>query len=240
MTQTATKISATAVKTKATNVVVSTIMAMVSRFLELKSTTFIQIWQVTAKISRMRKTGNRFFGLVEKLNCLNCVTNYNYENMVNHARSKEAMESLKSAMVAAGVPIDKIESFFKTAKKDITDNAESFKSAGLPFGDYVGDSKCIILHSPKSKADGGTSPWAGIEGHYIQCCVLNYATPVYRWIESGKELTPDELTEMKTFITPNKSEGAKQGLESPKVIRSPRFETIERISLNKAHYVLTN
>lgn len=236
--KTATKVKATAVKTKATSVVVSTIMAMVSRFLELKSTTFIQIWQVTGKISRMRKTGNRFWGLVEKLNCLNCVTNYDYENMVNHAKSKEAMADLKSAMIAAGVPTDKIESFFKTAKSDITENAESFKSAGLPFGDYVGDSKCIILHAPKSKADGGTSPWAGIEGHYIQCCILNYATPVYRWIESGIDLTEAEEAEMKTFITPKKVEGVKQGLENPKIIRSPRFETIERISLNKAHYQL--
>jgi len=238
MTEVATKIKATAVKTKITNMVVSTIMAMVSRFLELKSTTFIQIWQVTKTISRMKKTGNRFAGKIEKLNCLNCVTNYDYENMVNHARSKEAMKSLKSAMVAAGVPLDKIDAFFTTAKSDITENAESFKTAGLKWGKYVDNSKCVIIHTPKSKDNGGTSDFAGIEGHYLQVCVLNYADPVYRWIESGVELTEAELAEMKTFITPKKVEGARQGLANPKVIRSPRFETMERISLNKAHYQL--
>ena len=236
---TATKIRATAVKTKATTVVVSTIMAMVSRFLELKSTTFIQIWQITTKISRMRKTGNRFFGEVEKWNCLNCVTEYTYENMVNHARSKESMAKLRQAMVDAGVPIDKIDLFFAGAKKDITDNAETFKSAGLPWGEYVEGSKCLILHTPKSKADGGTSPFAGKEGHYLQVAVLNYASPVYKWRESGDELSEAELVEMKTFITPKKDEGARQGLAKPYIIRSPRFETIKSVSLNKVNYQLS-
>lgn len=220
---------------KSTNVIMTTIMAMVGRFLELKSTTFIQIWQTTTKISRMRKTGNRFYGMVKKINCLNCVTNYDYENMVNHARSKQAMGDLKMAMISAGVPDDKIDSFFDTAKSDITENAETFKSAGLPWGDYVDDSKCIIIHTPDAT---GKSPQAGIEGYYIQTCVLNYATPVYRWIDSDEVLTEAELTEMKSFITPAK-EGVKQGLKNPKVIRSPRFETIDSISMNKAHYQIT-
>ncbi|MHC1598872.1 MAG: hypothetical protein ACXQT0_04760 [Candidatus Methanofastidiosia archaeon] len=222
---------------RSTNVIVTTIMAMVSRFLELKTTTFIQIWQTTTKISRMRKTGNRFFDKVKKMNCLNCVTNYNYENMVNHARSKQAMGDLKMAMISAGVPDDKIDSFFDTAKKDITDNAETFQSEGLPWGDYVDDSKCIIRFAPDEK---GKSPYAGIDGYYIQCCILNYATPVYRWIDTDVELTDAELTEMKGFITPKKDEGKRQGLKNPKVIRSPRFETIDSISMNKANYQLTN
>lgn len=212
-------------------VVASTIMGMVGRFLELKSTTFIQIWQKTETISRMKKTGNRFAGKIYKLNCLNCVTNYDYENMVNKARSKEAMSELRQAMVDAGVPIDKIDSFFSTAKSDITENAETFKSAGLPFGKYVGNSKCVIDHTPESGA------WKDKYGHYLQVCVLNYATPVYKWIETDETLTEAEETEMKSFITPKK-ESTKQGLKNPKVIRSPRFETMQSISMNKHNYKL--
>ncbi len=224
------KKTAEQVVTKAV-VIASTIMAMVDRFLKLQSTTFIQIWQKTETISRMRKTGNRFAGKIYKLNCLNCVTNYNYENMVNKARSKESMSSLRSAMVDAGVPDDKIDAFFKTAKSDITENAETFKSAGLPFGDYVDDSKCVIEATPK------TGQWADKYGHYLQVCVLNYATPVYKWIDSDETLTEAEEIEMKSFITPKK-ESTKQGLENPKVIRSPRFETMQSISMNKANYKL--
>jgi hypothetical protein len=212
-------------------VTVTTIMAMVARFLELKSTTFIQIWQKTETISRMRKTGNRFAGKIYKLNCLNCVTNYNYENMVNKARSKESMADLRAAMVNAGVPDDKIDAFFKTAKSDITENAETFKSAGLPFGKYVDDSKCIIDHTPESGA------WKDIYGHYLQVCVLNYAIPVYKWLDSDETLTDAEVTEMKSFITPAKP-STKQGLKNEKVIRSPRFETMQSISMNKANYKL--
>ncbi len=211
--------------------IASTIIGMVGRFLELKSTTFIQIWQKTETISRMRKTGNRFAGKIYKLNCLNCVTNYDYENMVNKARSKESMSSLRSAMENAGVPIDKIEAFFKTAKSDISENAETFKSAGLPFGDYVDNSKCVIVNTPK------TGKWAEVLGYYLQVCVLNYATPVYKWIDTDETLTDAEVVEMKSFITPKK-ESTKQGLENPKVIRSPRFETMLSISMNKANYKL--
>lgn len=230
------KIRATAVKTKASVVVVVPIADIVSRFLALTSTTFIQLWQTTTSISRMRKTGNRFYGKVAKVNCLNCVTNYNYEAMVNKARSKESMARLREAMVAAGVPEDKIDGFFATAKSDITDNAETFKSAGLPFGDYVGDSKCVIIHTPKSKEQGGTSPFAGIEGYYLQVCIIHYAKPVYKWIDTDTELTEAEVEEMKTFITPKKDEGKKQGLANPKIIRSPRFETVDAITLKGHNY----
>ena len=208
-----------------------TIAQMVAKFLELKGTTFIQIWQVTQTISRARKTGNRFFGLVEKVNCLNAVTNYTYENMVNKARSKEAMAELRQAMINAGVPIDKIEAFFSGAKSDITENAETFKSSGLPYGNYVDDSKCIIDHTPESGA------WADKYGFYIQCAILNYAEPVYRWIDSKIELTADELAEMKTFITPVKP-NTKQGLAKPYVIRSPRFETIQSLTYKGTNYRL--
>jgi hypothetical protein len=220
------------VKTSAAVVVVSTIMDMVGRFLKLKSTTFIQLWQKTTTISRMRKTGNRFAGKIYKLNCLNCVTNYDYENMVNKARSKEAMSELKTAMENAGVPQDKIDAFFKTAKSDITENAETFKSAGLPFGNYVDDSKCIIENTPK------TGQWADQYGHYLQVCVLNYATPVYKWIENDAALTDAEVVEMKSFITPAKP-SSRQGLANEKVIRSPRFDTMLNVTLNKVNYKLS-
>jgi len=107
----------------------------------------------------------------------------------------------------------------------------------LPWGKYVADSKCIIIHTPKSVEDGGKSPFAGIKGYYIQLAVLNYATPVYRWISDDTELTIDEIAEMKTFITPKKDSG-KQGLEKPYIIVSPRFETIDSISHKKVNYQL--
>lgn len=201
---------------------------MVDRFLELSSTTFIQLWQVTEP--KMNKTGNRFYGLVTKTNCLNCVTNYNYENMVNKARSKEVMSELRLAMENAGVPADKIDLFFAGAKSDITENAEKFKTAGLPWGKYVEGSKCIIEHTPKSGV------FADTKGSYIQVAVMHSADPVYRW-KTGELLTDAEIAEMKTFI-PAKKEGERQGLSKPYIIRAPRFETIESISLNKVSYKL--
>ncbi len=220
---------ATEVKSKLVTVA-ATIKQMVDMFLALAGTTFIQLWQVTEP--KMNKTGNRFFGNVTKTNCLNAVTNYNYQNMVNNARSKQAMQVLRQAMIDAGVPVEKIEAFFGGAKKDITENAERFQSAGLPWGNYVGDSKCIIEHTPKSGMFKDTF------GNYIQVAILHTADPVYKWKDSGVELTADEVTEMKAFI-PKKKEGAKQGLAKPYIIRSPRFETLKAISFKGSNYKLT-
>ena len=233
-----TKKTATEVKTRAKIVVEATINDVVKIFLQLKSTTFVQIWQTTTSISRMRKTGNsKFHGNVKKINCLNAVTNYTYENMVNKAKSKEAMTGLRQAMVDAGVPTDKIDLFFTGAKADITDNAETFNSSGLPWGEYVDDSKCIIKYAP---ADDGKSPFAGVDGYYVQLAILNYATPVYKWIGSNEELTAAEVEEMKTFITPKKDEGKKQGLTKPYIIRSPRLDTVKAVTLKGTNYRLKN
>ena len=225
MKKTATQIASKAVAMN------NTIDELVTLFLDLKSTTFVQIWQSTQTISRMRKTGNRFAGKIYKMNCLNCVTNYSYQNMVNKARTKESMQELIDVMIGAGVPQDKIDNFINGAKSDIKQGAEKFVSAGLPFGNYVDDSKCIIDHTPAS------GPFANVYGYYIQVSVLNYATPVYRWIDNDVELTADEVEEMKTFITPAKP-STSQGLSKPYVIRSPRWETIESITLNKINHRL--
>jgi hypothetical protein len=222
-------------------------MQVVHLFVAVKGTTFIQLWQVTANITGMKKTKdndgvkrfNRFAGEVEKLNCLNGVTNYNYENMINNARDKEALadfrNDLEPKMIKAGIPQDKIDLFFKGVKSDVTDNVEDFKAGKNNVGTYVDDSKCIMENTPDEK---GSSQWAGVHGYYIQMAIIHYAKPVYRWIKTSVELTADEVIEMKKFITPKKAEGANQGLEKPYVIRSPRFETITAVTLKGTNYRL--
>lgn len=226
---------ATEVITRAKVVIQGTINQVKEIFLNLKNTTFIQLWQKTEP--QMNKTGNRFHGLVNKTNCLNCVTNYSYAHMVNNARDKQALtdfrDSLESTMIAAGVPIDKIEGFFNGVKSDVTDNVEQFKSHGLSWGNYVGDSKCVIEHTTKS------GQWSGIHGFYLQVAVLHSADPVYTWKDTGKALAADEVEEMKTFF-PKKIEGARQGLAKPYIIRSPRFDTIESVTVKGANYKLVD
>ena len=205
--------TATQIKTKAP-AQPSTIEDMVVIFLGMKNkTTFIQLWQTTQTISRMRKTDNRFAGKIEKLNCLNCVVNYNYEQMINNAQIREAMK----------------ENDVELSREELSEIA-NFASSGLPFGEYVDGSKCIIDCVPK------TGDWADKYGYYLQVAVLKSAKPVYRWI-GGSDLTDDEVKEMKTFITPAKTpEGASQGLKKHYIIRSPRMETINEITMNHIHY----
>lgn len=232
-TATKTKIKADEVKTKSSVVVTISIRDLVDRLLGIKATTFCQIWQ-TSKPS-MNKTGNRFYGKVTKTNSLNCLTGYQYADMVNNARARESKARLTEAMLAAGVPQDKIDGFFGEVNTIVENAAKQFESAGLPWGEYFIDprtsekSRCIIEHTPKS------GDFADKKGFYMQVAVMNSADPVYKWKETGIELTEAEVSEMKKFF-PKKKDGAKQGLAKPYIIRSPRLDGFDAITFAGVNY----
>lgn len=235
MAETATKQTAETVKTKATVVAKINIRDMIGRLLTIRHGTFIQLWQTTEPA--MLKTGNPFLDKVTKRNCLNCLTGYQYESMVKNARSRETYKHLKTELLEAGVPIEKIEAFFANVSTEIANAAESFKSAGLSWGNYFVDkrsgetSRVIIENTPKS------GRWKDRYGFYMQVAVMHSTEPIYRWKDTETELTEDEIAEMKTYF-PKKKEGARQGLVKPYIIRSPRLETIDSITFNKTNYQL--
>ena len=64
---------------------------------------------------------------------------------------------------------------------------------------------------------------------------MHSAEPVYKWIETGQELTEAEIAEMKTFF-PKKKEGERQGLAKPYIIRSPRVDGFDSITFGGINY----
>ncbi len=152
--------------------------------------TFIGFKSVTEPT--MKKTNNPFYGAVLKVSFVSSVIGYNYERVINNRRIKEA-QALKTA-------------------------CEKFKSAGLKWGEFVGNSRVVIRHKGKI---------------YIQNIVLKTRKPIYLWANNGKELSDTEVAELRTFF-PKKKEGERQGLSSEKtaVIRTYCLDNLTRVNMN--------
>lgn len=206
---------------------------LVDVLFRLKGTTFIGFSAVT--IPDMRKTNNRFFGKVEKFSPkINAVIGYQYQNMVNNAQKRQLESDIRQTMLDNGVP----ESIINSLDSDLDGIVESahqqFESAGLSWGAYMVSpitgikSRVLIDHTKKG----------GEYQQYAQMAILNSQTPVYRWIDSGQELSETEVAELKTFF-PDKKEGERQGLAKPYIIRAYALENIQDIRINKVQYSIT-
>lgn len=148
----------------------------------------------------MNKKNNPFYGKVGKVSFVSSVVGYVYENVINNRRKKET--------------------------KELELACEQFKSAGLKWGSFVDNSKCVIAHNDR---------------HYIQNIVLKTRKPVYVWKETGKKLSVNEVAELKIFF-PKKKEGGRQGLSAEKtaIIRTYCLDNIKRLNMNGTKFVVKN
>ncbi len=179
----------------------------------------------------MNKTGNRFLGKVEKSSTVSALGWYQYARMVDNAQKRQFSSELRATLLENGVPESVIVGF-ETDLDDIVDNAhQQFESAGLSWGKYMINpitdekSRMLIDHTKKDN----------VYRVYAQVAILNTKTPVYRWKESGKELSEAEISEMKEFF-PKKKEGSRQGLKRPYIIRTYALDNVVSFRINRAEY----
>jgi len=192
------------------------------------TTTFIGFDSVTEP--DMRKTGNRFHGNVDKESTVSALGFYQYARMVDNAQKRQLSAELIQTLLENGVEQSTIDSFNSNLDDIVESSHTQFESAGLQWGEYMIDpetdekSRLLIDHTSK-------------KGYrrYAQVAILNTQSPVYKWKESGTELTEAEISEMKTFF-PTKKEGTRQGLRKPYIIRSYALDNVKAIRMNKNHY----
>lgn len=205
-----------------------------SQFIEMlfavANTTFIGFNSIT--VPSMRKTNNRFVGLVEKCSTVNALIGYCYQNMVDNAQKRQLSADLRATLLDNGVPESAIDGF-ENDLSDIVDQAhQQFKTAGLQWGKYMLNtltgklSPVLIDHTNKQE----------VYRVYAQMAIMQTKDPVYRWI-GGKELTSNELSEMKEFF-PKKKEGERQGLAKPYIIRSYALDNVKSVRMNKQSFQL--
>ena len=213
-----------------------------------RHTTFIGFNSVTTP--DMKKTDNPFSDKVEKHSTVNALTSYQYERMVNNAQKRQLSSELKQTMINNGVPMSVIDSF-ENDLDDIVEMArqeyDGFESEGLKWGDYMVDPKTgmksrVLIDHTKSKTKTVKGEKIKVllpETYrvYAQVAIMHTKTPVYKWIETGEELSENEIAEMKQFF-PDKKEGERQGLKKPYIIRSYALDSFKSILINKNSYVM--
>ena len=197
----------------------------------VNSTTFIGFDSIT--IPQMRKTGNRFLGLVDKCSFVNALIGYCYGSMVNNAQIRQLTNDVKQALLNNGVPMSVIDSFNKDINGIVDASHQQFESAGLSWGQYMispitGEKSPVLIdHTNKD----------GEYRVYAQMAIMQTKDPVYRWKDTGKELSESDISEMKTFF-PVKKEGSRQGLSKPYIIRSYALDNIKSVRMNKESFAL--
>jgi hypothetical protein len=209
----------------------TTIAQFISLLFAVKSTTFIGFDSVTDPT--MRKTNNRFVGLVNKCSFVNALIGYSYGNMVNNAQKRELSSDVRQALLDSGVPTSVIGTFNSDINNIVDASHTQFESNGLPWGDYMvnpdTDKKSPVLIENTNKQD--------VYRVFAQMAIMQTKDPVYRWKDSNKELSKDEMSEMRSFF-PAKKESSRQGLSKPYVIRTYALDNIKSVRMNKESYQL--
>ena len=231
----------TAVKTVeiANPTVAISITDLVNILFQQNRTTFIGFDSITEPT--MNKKGNRFLCNVEKLSTVNALTGYQYESMVNNAHKREIETGIRQAMLNNGVPENIITAFENDMTEIIEQSHEKFESAGLSWGQYMVNpitgkkSRILIDHTKKDRKTQLPDP--STYAMYAQVAILQTKTPVYRWKDTGIELTETEIAEMKTFF-PKKKEGSRQGLIKPYIIRTYSLNNLMGVRINKQRYTI--
>ncbi len=219
--------------------------------------TFAQIHTTTEPA--MNKTGNPFTGekKVIKESTSNTMIDFDYTNNVNNQRIREAIESAKENSVNSDIlkfllPDDKqlkqiaknvtpkfaakprkwgkhmknetgflYVEMVKTDKKD-----ENEKFIYIPTGKSWICSRILIDHTKD-----------GEYKIYVQVRVLNTEKPVYKYKETGKILSDNDVDLLKTFLKkPYKSNT--QDVQQEIILRDYEIKNIKKIHLNKSRYVV--
>jgi len=74
---------------------------------------------------------------------------------------------------------------------------------------------------------------------YVQLMVLSTRKPTYFYKDSGKPLTDNDLDYIRQYF-PKKTEGARQGLKKPIIVRDYRVDNVKTIRMNRTEYTITD
>lgn len=255
-------------KTAAIVAVAITIGTFISRLFQLVGTTFVGVDAITdCDMNKGGRSGvpvNRLHGKVGKKSRIGGIAGFDYANMVNNARVKEAItdgkpfvfrldDELRTAALASGIVTElEIISFeadrtqnaldnynARVADGTIADAVKPFVAAERKWGNHVQtgcrfNEKTLKVEPILSKV---LIEYTKDDEHrfYVQLAVLSHQKPTYFYLDNGKDLTDADLEYIRQYM-PKKKEGSRQGLSKPIIIRDYRVDNVKTIRMNRTQY----
>jgi polyhydroxyalkanoate synthesis regulator phasin len=230
------KITKTEVK-EVTPVIEITYKGLTELLLNHRGATFARL--NTRTVPSMRKTNNPFIDNVVKDSIVTVMIGMEYANAVNNKRVKESMDEVRDAlMTALKMTTEQADTYLKGLEDYADNNRANFEPKPRKWGEHmtvVVDgktlvSKTMVVHTNKQDETN----------HYVQTWILGNQKPIYRYADTLKELSENDVEVLKTFLTESNSNAEHQGVkqENEIIIRDYKVENIIAIRLNKTEYIL--
>jgi len=197
---------------------------LLTMLLNTKGATFVQIKTTTEP--KMRVTDNPYRDNILKDTNSNVMIGFNYENIVNNSRVKDAIKEAESVGVDKET-LDSLMAVFNTSVKDFTPN---FEPKPHQWADHCKNpnteeiSRIIV----EKRSDRTCK--------YVQVWILSTGNPVYRFKDTGKTLNPYEVEILKPFLQKSSSNKEHQGLKKEVFIRDYAIANIKQINMRKLEY----
>jgi len=216
---------------------------LVDMLLNRRGATFVRLDSRTTP--DLLKTNNPFYDKATKTMSIvkdsstNAMIGVNYKNLVNNARNREALNEVKEALMSAlGLSAKDAKAYLDSLLSDAGDmvdtNPNVFEPKERKWGKHMSDKEGRLSHTMVDHTKAKTGEY----NRYMQIMVIKSSTPVYRYVDSLKEVSEADLVTIKSLISKPKSNADHQGLKKEILIRDYKVQNIRTLRLNKTEYVL--
>lgn len=178
-----------------------------------------------------RNHDNYMYDNVVKDSTINCMLGFDYETRRDTLEAGKWLKDTIDAARAAGIDEDTIKRSIGTLKEHSKQDIKKYEAKERKWGKpmkntYTGISSRIMIHHTKKDKDGNLLPQT--YKRYMQVEILTAKSPVYRYKDSGEELSAIDLETVKKYL--------KKSAPDDLVIRDYTIENIKTIHINKGKY----
>jgi len=212
----------TITKTAVTPVTIITQSALVEKLVDKKTATFARLTSdVEVKMNKGgRECSNTLFGKIRKVSTTNVIMGFTYETVINNARVKQSVQSIMDNIEDDKVLAKLLEDFTKSDIQNVAKSeTDAFVAEKHGFATPVNkNSKYILAYTKDEEQD--------LNRLYLKVIVLHSTVDRVYNVETGQDLTELEKEIVKQYSPKKGQEGARQGLDNPRIYRNYMLNSV--------------
>jgi hypothetical protein len=207
---------------------------LVNILFRVKGVTFIAAKTTTVPEMKIggKNHDNYMYNNVIKNSEIHCMLGFDYENRINKIAQKQWIQEAKEAAIKAGYSQETVLKSYENLKTYSETSLERIQAQERKWGKHMVNpetgkiSRIMIDHTKKDKKTKLLMPET--YKRYMQVEIIGAKSPVYRYKDTGKILSSDDLACVQKYLIIPKDETM--------IIRSYAIENIDFIQINKRQY----